>query len=345
MAGPAKPAQEQPLPWEEAASQKKAEPTPTPAIGGPEKPADAGQLLPWEEARTAGSKISGGNTSTEGETEKPGILRTLWNDASAIFHPVGVSPYPGMDSDVKSELATEEAQRDQSRKAAGYSLPYRIAAPVAESVGVNVPGMEEAARRGNERAVIGHALAPIALMSAGAALEHGGPRVVDSLSEGTPKALVTAPVRIGARTAEGVVNSSPLRYVRGAARIMTPADTARRMIRVPGRDFGLDLPSYPGAPLPAKPDALVFQARGLQTGALPIGEPSEALARIPVHPAEPETSLALRPKGKIGGRLILSPEEVQQSEQMLRIAKRRASERGMQYAAGMKPSGGKIAAP
>lgn len=159
-----------------------------------------------------------------------------------------------------------------------------------------------------------------------------------------PEEVSTAPIRAGARTIEGVANSSPMRYVRGASRLFTPADDARKMIRIPGRDFGLDVPSNPGAPFPERPLPAVMQARGLQTGGQAIAEPSTALARIPVTAAEPEET-ALTPSGKIGGRYVLMPEEVQRANQIGKIAKARASERGMQYAAGMRPSGAKIAAP
>lgn len=59
----------------------------------------------------------------------------------------------------------------------------------------------------------------------------------------------------------------------------------------------------------------------------------------------PEAPSNVPAKTKLGGRYILTPEEAQQSEQIQQIAKRRASERGMQYAAGMKPSGGKVPTP
>jgi hypothetical protein len=178
----------------------------------------------------------------------------------------------------------------------------------------------------------------------GAATE-GAARFLPRVAAAVPQEVATAPVRAAARTAEGVVNSSPLRYVRGGMRLLTPADEARAMIRVPGRDFGLTAPEYPGAPFPERPLPAVMQARGLQTGGYSPVEPSEALARIPATGAEPDTSLAVNPRGKIGGRYVLMPEEVEAAEQIQRIAARRASERGMQYAAGMRPSGGKVAAP
>jgi hypothetical protein len=166
-----------------------------------------------------------------------------------------------------------------------------------------------------------------------------------SLIGAVPEELATAPVRGAARATEGIVNSSPLRYVRGAVRIMTPADDARKMIRIPGRDFGLDIPANSGVPFPERPLPAIAQARGLQTGARIAEEPSTALATVPTPQAQPETALAVSPKGKIGGRFVLMPEEVQQAEQVAKIAAKRASERGMQYAAGMRPSGAKISAP
>lgn len=169
---------------------------------------------------------------------------------------------------------------------------------------------------------------------------EGAGRAVASV----PKSVSTSPVRFAARSAEGVANSSPARYLRSAFRTFAPADEARSMVRVPGRDFGLTKPTYPGAMLPEKPPTPIMQARGLANGGYAPVEQSEALARIPVTAAEPD-ALAIRPRGKLGGRLVLTPEEAQQAEKIQEIAKRRASERGMQYAGGMRPSGGKVATP
>lgn len=175
---------------------------------------------------------------------------------------------------------------------------------------------------------------------------------VMAATEGMPAAMRTiaqpsvaaAPVRVAARAAEGVANSAPLRYARSVVRMFTPADEARAMIKVPGRDLGLTKPVYPGVTLPERPLPVLMQARGLARGGQAGFEPSEALDRLPVHAAEPQ-AITIRPPGKMGGRLILTPEEVNAVEQIQKIATKRASERGMQYAAGMKPSGAKIAAP
>jgi len=68
----------------------------------------------------------------------------------------------------------------RQRKQAGYSLPYRITAPVAENaLGVNVPGMEKSAREGDVGGVAGHALAVPAVMAATAGVARAAPAVAD----------------------------------------------------------------------------------------------------------------------------------------------------------------------
>ena len=88
----------------------------------------------------------------------------------------------------------------------------------------------------------------------------------------------------------------------------------------------------------------MMQAKGLRTGARVPVEPADALNKAPTPHAEPEP-VPFRPKGKMGGRYVLTPDEVQQAERIQKIAMQRASERGMQDAAGMKPSGAKIPVP
>lgn len=96
----------------------------------------------------------------------------IGGDLMGLLHPSGVSPYPGMDQDTKSGLAGDAYEQDQNRKAAGYTPLYRAAAPVAQSIGLNVPGMEEAAKQGSVGGVVGHAATPLALMGAGEAVGH-----------------------------------------------------------------------------------------------------------------------------------------------------------------------------
>jgi len=93
---------------------------------------------------------------------KQGAVGALLSDLKGMLKPRGYSPYPGMDQEAKSEAAGHAYEADQSRKQAGYGRVYRAVVPFAESIGTNVEGMEDAARKGDPGAVIGHAVAPIA---------------------------------------------------------------------------------------------------------------------------------------------------------------------------------------
>lgn len=81
----------------------------------------------------------------------------------------------------------------------------------------------------------------------------------------------------------------------------------------------------------------------------PTPEPAPQGGKLPIkwNPTPEPTGVDLPPqlRGKLGGRYVLTPAEEQQDEQIQRIAKQRAHNRGMQYAAGMKPSGGKVSTP
>ena len=121
------------------------------------------------------------------ETQHRGFWATAADDLKGLLHPSGFSPYPGMDQEAKSGAATQHAQEDLSRKAAGYSLPYRIGAPIAQAAGANVPGMEKSAAEGDVGGVLGHAAAPMATILGGEALAHGAPAVTEGVARGIPK--------------------------------------------------------------------------------------------------------------------------------------------------------------
>lgn len=108
-------------------------------------------------------------------------------------------------------------------------------------------------------------------------------------------------------------------------------------------------PLQEGAHLPANP---YEQVQAAQQKRQFIKNQQAAMSRAAqmendIYPGAPfpEAPANVPVKTKIGGRYVLTPEEAQQSEQIQQIAKKRASERGMQYAAGMKPSGGKVPTP
>lgn len=101
----------------------------------------------------------------EQETQHPGFWANIADDMKGMLHPAGFSPYPGMDQDAKTATAAQAGQQDQARATAGYSGAYRALAPVAQAVGVNVPGMEQSAQQGDTAGVLGHAAAPLAAMA------------------------------------------------------------------------------------------------------------------------------------------------------------------------------------
>lgn len=133
------------------------------------------QAVPQSTLDTLASRSA---NPTQFEKDRSGgsgaIMTTIKNLAGGLM-PSGVNPYPGMGLDQKTELANQAYQHGQDQKAAGYSAPYRALSPVAQSLGVNVQGMEQDAARGNTGGVIGNALTPLAaygiIRGGGAALD------------------------------------------------------------------------------------------------------------------------------------------------------------------------------
>jgi hypothetical protein len=145
-------------------------------------------------------------------TPQPGFISQLLHaaaeDIKGLATPAAFSPYPGMDQDAKSAAASEAGQQDQSRKAAGYSLPYRATVPFAESVGLNVPGMESEAQKGHVGGVLGHAAAPLAVMGAGEALGHALPGEHPQIaSEALHEHIKTGGSTVDPRTGQSLAGS------------------------------------------------------------------------------------------------------------------------------------------
>ena len=134
-----------------------------------------GKMTP-EQKKILRSKLEAkpATAATPASPQNPGFFKSMIGDIAGILHPSGFNPYPGMGQEEKSAAATDAYQQDQERKKAGYSLPYRALVPVAESVGVNVSGMEESARQGDEAGVLGHAAAVPAVMAVGEGLSKVG---------------------------------------------------------------------------------------------------------------------------------------------------------------------------
>lgn len=122
----------------------------------------------------------------EQDTQHAGFWHNLGTDMAGFLKPSGFSPYPGMDIEAKQAALTQAQEADKARQqpgpglAEGRGLPYRVGAAVAQSVGTNVPGMEESAAEGDVAGVLGHAAAPLAVMGA-TELAHVAPDIVKAV--------------------------------------------------------------------------------------------------------------------------------------------------------------------
>ena len=85
----------------------------------------------------------------------------------------------------------------ERRKEAGYGVPYRLLTGATEAAGIptGARGMEEAAKEGNVRGVIGHALTPAAEAIAGSALhapaERFAEKVLPTIERGAQNVVVS----------------------------------------------------------------------------------------------------------------------------------------------------------
>lgn len=212
---------------------------------------------------------AGGRPVTIGtpEPQRPGILSTMGSAlgriGKAIITPQAQNPYPGMGLEQKQEAAQESAAEDAERKKAGYSTGYRMAAPIAQSIGVNVPKMEQDAKEGNERAVIGEAAAP--------AVALGAARAIPAIAESETAGKLG---RTGIEAGKGALKLGDVAvFERGSKAIKTVGNTAGKI-----GDIWRKPPVYPGAPLPEHP--------GIFPGA-PLPENPGTFSKVPLGPEAP----------------------------------------------------------
>jgi hypothetical protein len=123
---------------------------------------------------------------------QPGFWSSLGSDLKGMVphqaNPYGDQPLPGRAA--AAAQAGEQSDKELTmqnavRKAAGYSLPYRALAPVAEGLGANVQGMEQSARQGDPGGVLGHAAAVPLTMAATEGVAHGLPFLKNALPSKT----------------------------------------------------------------------------------------------------------------------------------------------------------------
>jgi hypothetical protein len=125
-----------------------------------------------------------------------GMVKSLPEAALTQTNPLGTaySTFKKAVADyhsIKDTGKTVFQNEDAARKADGRSLPYRALAPIAEGVGVNVQGMEQSAREGDQAAVLGHAAAAAAPVVAGELVggmlkTPQGVRAVQSVKDAIP---------------------------------------------------------------------------------------------------------------------------------------------------------------
>ncbi len=221
------------------------------------------------------------------DTQHPGFWHALVGDLVGMGKGL-ISP-THHENDTGESIAAKATAPAQAEQSAGYSVPYRAAAALARGTGIVDPSaMEQSAVQGDVAGVAGHATAPIAALAASEGVAHGAPAlaeaapaalsaaapVIRTAAKATNMALEHAPGLVGAAAGE-LVGHPIVGYAMGRA--LLPK------VQIPGENFGLTEPTYPGAPLPETPPAEVMQAKGLATGGQPAVEPSKALGELPVH--------------------------------------------------------------
>lgn len=163
-------------------------------------PAD--QVL--DAAKNGGSVVPLGEQ--QAKANHPGFWASVKEDLSGLLHPSAVSPYPGMDLEAKQALAQQGRSDDQARKAEGQSHFYRVLNLVGQAAGVNERGMAKSAEEGDTAGVLGHAVAPLIPLAAGAAVRVA-PEVADYAGVGVTKA--TAPIRAVIKGANKAMAKAP----------------------------------------------------------------------------------------------------------------------------------------
>jgi hypothetical protein len=145
-----------------------------------------------QDARKAGGQVVPLEVAGPALPEKEGF----WNAAGSTLKgmirlPSGQNPYPGMGQEEKAAAAGEAHEQDVARQQAGYSPTYRVAAPLAQAVGADVPGMERAAAAGDPSGVLGHTVGSIAPIAAAELAHQAIPPAVSGIRSSIGEAIHT----------------------------------------------------------------------------------------------------------------------------------------------------------
>jgi hypothetical protein len=286
----------------------------------------------------------------------PAIGNAIGNAASGVASAIGAGlGGPAAMGANAVKAGTQLYSDDQNRQDAGRSPAYRAVAGLGEGLGVADPvSMEHSADIGDTAGILGSAgtsaaLAASPYLARGAGALRGA--VGDAMRDpyGSPKGasaikpgLVDTVSRVG-------------KYVGGPA----VADYL-----VPERSAGPTGPYSPlsnrlppavrGDPFAPAPQAAAPPELGSTENPGPFSPlPNKLPPNLRGDPFSPTPTAYQSPIGDIpseegvagsvpkpSGRLVLLPSEAAAADQLQSIAKTRASQHGMQYAAGMRPAGG-----
>ena len=128
----------------------------------------------------------------QADTKSGGFWQSVGEDVSRMVpHTAPELAYSALNAltlgaSGNARFLANAVQNDQARKAEGRSLAYRAIAPVGEAIGINAPGMEQAANQGNTGAVLGHTVVPAATALAAPVIEGAGKvaaKVAPSIAE------------------------------------------------------------------------------------------------------------------------------------------------------------------
>jgi hypothetical protein len=138
------------------------------AASSPQQPQESS----WLDSLKRGTKAAAGDIAGMAK----GIIQQ--NPISQVYNDTKHA-YENYQS-LKNGGQTAEQQQNADEQAAGYGTMYRrVAAPIAQGIGVNVSGMEQDAAQGNTAGVVGHAVAPLAA----AAITHGAVRAAGAAAD------------------------------------------------------------------------------------------------------------------------------------------------------------------
>lgn len=272
------------------------------------------------EAYDAGGKVL---PYEQQDVKHPGFWTTLGED---LWGMVPKPPTSMDDVAARSKMAADmfagpsvedmmqQGQQAEARRQAGHGAMYSyMGAPLAEKLGVNVPGMEQSAAQGDVGGVAGHASAvPLTIAATegiarspigdfSARLAKNLSRPLESFKGITPKqAAQTIGAATGAGLGHGTLSVPGAYYgAKGAGSMAESVLGAERANAPIVRPKTVTQP----APFPEAPAPELLQANALLKAGAPSTEAADALGNIPVRrelPAAFQGQPALEAKPPVG---------------------------------------------